>query len=186
MGLAIPQAVALLTQKRISDNTAMNRVAMIVSTLLATALLGACATPYDIGNADPHVTPTGAAKNVPGMVNHTVAWGGLIAAAKNLKDMTELEVVAYPLDSENAPDNSAAPTGRFIVVKSGYLETADFAPGRLITVVGTVTETRTGTVGEAKYVYPVVVASKLHLWPQRYRNSREPNVHFGIGVGIIR
>ncbi|HYA37380.1 MAG TPA: Slp family lipoprotein [Candidatus Methylomirabilis sp.] len=169
-----------------SDNSGMNRLAMMVSALIAAALLGGCVTPYDIGNADPRVTPTEAAKNLPGMLNHTVAWGGLIAAAKNLQDKTELEVVAYPLDSANAPDNSAPPTGRFIVVKSGYLETADFAPGRLITVVGTVTETRTGTVGEAKFVYPVVVASKLQLWPQPKSNSREPNVHFGIGVGIIR
>ena len=164
----------------------MNRAAMIVSTLIVTALLGGCATPYDIGNADPRITPTEAAKDVSGMLNHTVAWGGLIANAKNLKDKSELEVVAYPLDSQNAPDSNAKPTGRFIVVQSGYLETADFAPGRLITVVGTVTETRTGTVGEAKYVYPVVVANKLQLWPRPYRDRRDSNIHFGIGIGIIR
>jgi len=169
-----------------SENTFMNRVAMMVSTLIVIAFLGGCATPYDIGTADSRITPIEAAKDVPGMRNHNVAWGGLIAAAKNLKDKTELEVVAYPLDSEHAPDSSAAPTGRFIVVKSGYLETADFAPGRLITVVGTVTETRTGTVGEARYVYPVVVASKLQLWPPSNRDRREPNVHFGIGIGVIR
>jgi len=164
----------------------MNRVAMTVSMLIAAALLGGCATPYDIGNADPRITPTEAARDVAGMLNHTVAWGGLIANAKNLKDKTELEVVAYPLDSQNAPDSNAKPTGRFIVVQSGYLETADFAPGRLITVVGTVTETRTGTVGEAKYVYPVVVASKLQLWPPPYRDRGDSNIHFGIGIGIIR
>lgn len=164
----------------------MNRVAMTVSMLIVTALLGGCATPYDIGNADPRITPVEAARDVGGMLNHTVAWGGLIANARNLKDKTELEVVAYPLDSQNAPDSSAKPTGRFIVLQSGYLETADFAPGRLITVVGTVTETRTGTVGEAKYVYPVVVANKLQLWPPPYRDRREPSIHFGIGVGIIR
>lgn len=164
----------------------MNRAALIISMLIAAALLGGCATPYDIGNADARVTPAEAAKNVPGMLNHTVAWGGLIANAKNLKDKSELEVVAYPLDSDNAPDSSAKPTGRFIVVQPGYLETADYAPGRLITVVGTVTETRTGTVGEAKYVYPVVVASKLQLWPRPYRDRRDSNIHFGIGIGIIR
>ncbi len=149
-------------------------------------LLCGCATPYDIGNADPRVTPAEAAKNVPGMLNHTVAWGGLIAASKNLKDKTELEVVGYPLDSENRPDRDAAPTGRFLVIQAGYLETADYAPGRLITVVGTVTETRTGTVGDAKYVYPVVVTGKMQLWPKLYGERREPSIHFGIGVGIIR
>jgi outer membrane lipoprotein len=155
--------------------------------IAGTLLAGGCATPYDIGNADPRVTPSEAAKDVRGMLNHTVAWGGLIAAAKNLKDKSELEVVAYPLDSEHRPDPDAKPTGRFLVVQSGYLETTDYAPGRLVTVVGTVNETRTGAVGEASYVYPVVVASQMRLWPKQpagYRN--EPSIHFGIGVGIIR
>ena len=163
----------------------MRGIAIIGSWLILAAWLGGCATPYDIGSADPRVTPTEAARNVPGMLNHSVAWGGLILAAENLPDKTELEVIAYPLDSENAPDTEAPPTGRFIVVQSGYLETADYAPGRLLTVVGTVTGTRAGTVDEARYVYPVVVASKLHLWPRPYRDYREPRVRFGVGVGII-
>jgi hypothetical protein len=118
-----------------------SHAAVFVSlSLVSLLLVGGCATPYDIGNADARVTPTEAAKDVPGMLNHTVAWGGLIAVTRNLKDRTEIEVVAYPLDSQNAPDRHAAPTGRFIVVQTGYLETADFAPGRLITVVGTATE----------------------------------------------
>lgn len=163
------------------------RSALAVSWLIVSLLLVAgCATPYDIGNADPRVTPVEAAKDVAGMLNHTVAWGGLIAAAKNLKDRTELEVVGYPLDTENRPDNNAAPTGRFLVAQPSYLETADYAPGRLITVVGNVTETRRGTVGEAPYVYPVVAASKLRLWPKPTGDRREPGFHFGIGVGIIR
>ena len=163
------------------------RTALAVSLLIgSTLLMGGCVTPYDIGNADPRLTPTEAAKDVAGMLNHTVAWGGVIATAKNLKDKTELEVVGYPLDSENRPDRDAKPTGRFLVIQSGYLETADYAPGRLITVVGTATETRTGTVGQAKYVYPVVVATKRRLWPKPSSERREPGFHFGIGVGIIR
>jgi outer membrane lipoprotein len=110
----------------------------------------------------------------------------MIAATKNLKDKTELEVVGYPFDSGNRPDVDAAPTGRFLVIQSGYLETADYAPGRLITVVGMVTETRTGTVGEAQYVYPVVAANKLQLWPRSAGGRNEPSIHFGIGIGIIR
>lgn len=164
-----------------------HRAALVFSLLTGSMLLvNACATPYDIGNADPRVTPIEAVKDVPGMLNHTIAWGGLIATAKNLKDKTEIEVVAYPLDSENRPNRDASPTGRFIVIQPGYLETADYAPGRLITVVGPVTETRTGTVGEARYVYPVVAASRLHLWPMRPLERREPSFHFGVGVGIIR
>lgn len=163
-----------------------HRAALAVSLLIWCMLLvSSCATPYDIGNADPRVTPVEAAKNVAGMVNRNVAWGGLITAAKNMKEKSEIEVVGYPLDSENRPNSDAKPTGRFLVTQPGYLETADYAPGRLITVVGTVTETRHGMVGEANYVYPVVVATKLKLWPKSSLDRREPSFHFGIGVGVI-
>ncbi|MHB8728095.1 MAG: Slp family lipoprotein [Sulfuricaulis sp.] len=163
------------------------RTALTIALLLAgTFLAGGCATPYDIGSADPRVTPSEAARDVSGMLNHNVAWGGQIATAKNLKDRTELEVVGYPLDAVNRPDRDAKPTGRFIVIRSGYLETADYAPGRLITVVGMVTQTRAGTVGEAKYIYPVVMADRLRLWPRPDAAQGEPRFHFGVGVGIIR
>ena len=163
--------------------TALAPLLLIVSAFL---MLTGCTTRYDIGNADRQITPEETARNITAVQNRMVAWGGVIATAKNLKDKTELEVVGYPLDSNNRPDNDAKPIGRFFVTQSGYLETADYAPGRLITVVGTVTEPRAGSVGEAKYVYPAVTANKLHLW-SRYKGGRnEPSFHFGVGVGISR
>lgn len=166
-----------------SRHTVLSPLFLIVSALL---MLSGCATPYDIGTADRQITPEETARNITAVQNRMVAWGGVIAAAKNLKDKTELEVAGYPLDANNRPDNDAKPIGRFFVIQPGYLETTDYAPGRLITVVGTVTETRTGAVGEAKYVYPVVTVNKLHLW-SRYTGGRsEPSFHFGVGVGISR
>ena len=157
-------------------------------TLLITGMLlvAGCVTPYDIGGADRRVTPSEAAKDVAGLLNPHVAWGGEIAAVKNLKNTTELEVVGYPLDSLNRPERTAAPIGRFILIQSGYLETVDYAPGRLITAVGMVKETRRGSVGEANYLYPLLMAEKLQLWPRPVAERREPTVHFGIGVGISR
>ncbi|MHB8622787.1 MAG: Slp family lipoprotein [Sulfuricaulis sp.] len=153
--------------------------------LIGMLLIDSCATAYDIGNADPSVTPVEVTKDVAGMLNHSVAWGGLIIASKNLKDKSELELVGYPLDSEHRPNRDARSIGRFLVIQPGYLETADFASGRLITVVGTVMETRTDTVGQTKYVYPVVIASKLHLWPKLSTGGDDSTFHFGLGVGII-
>jgi starvation-inducible outer membrane lipoprotein len=131
--------------------------------IAVTLLVAACVTPYDIGGANPRITPQETAKDVSGMLN---------------------EVVGYPLDSENRPNRDAAPTGRFIVIHAGYLETADYAPGRLITAVGLFTGTRSGTVGEAKYVYPVLKASRMKLWPP-YAGRSQPSFQFGVGVGII-
>jgi outer membrane lipoprotein len=110
----------------------------------------------------------------------------VIVDARNLADRTQLEVLGYPLDDRNRPDRDAQPVGRFLAMHPGYLETADYKEGRLVTVVGTVTEARTGTVGEARYVYPVVNVTALKLWPTEQQEAAEPRFHFGIGVGITR
>ena len=163
------------------------RTALLVLLAFTSALfVSGCATPYDIGNADVRVTPQEAVNDMPRRLDRHVAWGGKITAVKNLPNKTELEAVAYPFDSRNRPDEDAAPSGRFIVIHPGYLEPADYAPGRLITVVGTVNEARHGKVGEASYVYPVVTATKLQLWPKPSAENKEPRIHFGVGVGIIR
>lgn len=111
-----------------------------------------------------------------------VLWGGIIINSSNLEEGTLIEVLAYPLDSAQRPQTDRSPHGRFLVFEERYLETVDYAQGRLLTVAGTITETRTGKVGEASYTYPLVKAEGLHLWPENGRTSR---TRFNIGVGVI-
>jgi outer membrane lipoprotein len=159
---------------------------LCLMTLATALLLAGCATRFDIGDADPATLPEQAATD-PGRVrDKSVAWGGLIVSTRNLADHTQLEILAYPLDARGRPDRDARPGGRFIALHIGYLETADYKEGRLVTVVGTVTETRTGSVGEARYVYPVVKVSRLQLWPTPEQEAAQPQFHFGVGVGITR
>jgi outer membrane lipoprotein len=154
---------------------------------IAVLLVAGCATPFDIGAATRDILPREAAQRPEIAQGREVAWGGTIVNATNLTDSTQFEVVAYPLDHNNRPQSDAGPLGRFLIVHPGYLETADYAPGRLVTVAGTVTGTRSGKVGEAQYVYPVVAANRMHLWvPETQRHHQEPRIHFGIGIGIIR
>ncbi len=153
----------------------------------AALMMTGCATAFDIGKADRTLQPREVAQNPAIAAHREVAWGGMVVNGKNLTDNTQFEVVAYPLDDDNRPKTEAGPLGRFIVIHPGYLETADYAPGRLLTAVGTVSGTRSGKVGEADFVYPVVSASRLKLWPAETRQrSSEPSFHFGIGIGIIR
>ena len=111
----------------------------------------------------------------------SVLWGGTILHGKNLKNKTRLEILAYPLDEDGWPDRERKPLGRFLIHQAGYLETASYAPGRLISVVGTVSSLEKGKVGETRYTYPVIEATQHHLWPKSGRKS-ESRVHFGIGV----
>lgn len=158
---------------------------ILAATVIASAL-GACATPFDVGTADRKTTPQQATADLGAVRGRTVAWGGVIVHAKNLQDATQIEVLGYPLDLDNRPDTKAAPLGRFLALHPGYLETADYNAGRLLSVVGSITETREGTVGEARYVYPVLAATRLHLWPKETQQPADTQFHFGIGIGIHR
>ena len=70
--------------------------------------------------------------------------------------------------------------GRFLVIQQGYLESVDYAPGRLVTITGQFTDTREGEVGSADYVYPVIEAEQIFLWSNNV-GANQPTVHFGFG-----
>jgi outer membrane lipoprotein len=155
----------------------------VLIALLLSLCLAACAgrPPLDMAGVDESLTIQGTLGDVEGARNRRVFWGGVIVNTANLKDATQIEVLAYPLDRGGRPQDSARPYGRFLAVRDGYLETGVYAQGRLLTVVGPVTGTRKGKVGEAPYTYPLVAAEQLHLWPKEPDYS-EPRFHIGIGV----
>lgn len=188
MGLAVlpalPLAVPLVSA--MPQPCRSPRPACVALALVCAALLAGCATAFDIGGAATAPTPQQAAAAIESARGRTLAWGGMILAARNLADHTEFELLGYPLDRDHRPDRDAAPVGRFLAVHPGYLETADYREGRLVTVVGTVTGTRSGAVGEAPYLYPVLNVTTLRLWPAPGPDAARPRVHFGIGVGITR
>lgn len=154
--------------------------------LLSVIGLGSCATgpKFDVTGVDPALTPARAATNIETARGKRVLWGGAIVASRNLKDSTQIEVLGYPVSDDGKPKRNEPPQHRFLVMHPGYLETADYAPGRMISVLGTVTGTQEGKVGDARYVYPAVNAEQLYLWPreEEYRRSSEPSIHFGVGV----
>ncbi len=150
-------------------------------------LLSACAsTPeFDTSRVDPTLTPRAAVTELPANRGKTVLWGGVILHTANLAKLTRLEVLAYPLDGDRRPRRDRDPLGRFLIERQGFLEPATYAEGRLLTVVGTLSGSEDGKVGGSAYVYPVIEAGQLHLWPKDSDYDRgRSNVHFGIGVGI--
>lgn len=149
-------------------------------------MLTACAgsPTYENYGADGTLIPRSVATAPQRAIGKKVLWGGVILKTVNLKDRTQVEVLAYPLDTDTRPKIDDVPLGRFIFEQAGFLEPASYANQRQVTVVGTVTGTLPGQVGDADYNFPRVTASKLTLWPQyRYPGDTRSNIHFGIGVG---
>lgn len=161
----------------------MSRI-RILSVCLMAFVLCACATtpPFsgeNLAAVDPALTPDEAVQE--NIKDTQVLWGGVIIRSANQPDRTVITVLYYPLDKSQRPQTGKKPAGRFKAYYPGYLETMVFAPGREITVLGTLQDSEAGKVGEAPYQFAVVKADKVHLWPLRSNDSR---VHFGIGVGI--
>ncbi len=155
-----------------------------VCSVLVLFLLAACAgQPQQAVVASP--SPAAVSADFSHHQGRTVEWGGIIIAAENRRDSTWLEILAYPLDGDHQPRRDGRPLGRFLAVHSGYLETADYAPGRWVTVVGTIRELRVGKVGAAPYRFPLVEIGRINLWRQSAAGSdSESQIHFGIGIGV--
>lgn len=146
--------------------------------IILSLLLSACASDpaFNTGGVDRTLIPRDVASRAEPAIGKSVQWGGVILSTTNLKDSTRIEVLAYPLDADERPQTGSTPLGRFILERSGYLEPATYAEGRQITVVGTVTDTQRGQVGDADYNYPIIAARQLHVWPVGQERD-------GVGVG---
>lgn len=152
---------------------------------IASLLLAACASsPFKQEGVDRSITP-GMAKATDSHLDKTVLWGGMIIDTRNKQDHSVIEVLAYPLDGDGEPIRTAAVQGRFLVIQNGFLEPAEYAPGRWISVLGKVQPVRTGQVGSSNYVYPVIQSQQLHLWSDtQSREGSDSRIRFGIGIGI--
>ncbi len=115
-----------------------------------------------------------------------ILWGGRIVEVRNRADASEIVIVAYPLDSGQRPRVKEPSQGRFIAVLEGYVESYDYPHDRFVTLSGKVDGSLVEDVDEHPYVYTIVRAEGLHLWPVGFEKSA-PEVHFSIGVsGAIR
>ncbi|MDH5444906.1 MAG: Slp family lipoprotein [Gammaproteobacteria bacterium] len=150
--------------------------------LLVLTITGCAQYPkFDTRHVDKSLLPTQVASDLKAHKGKNILWGGTILSGKNLKKSTRLEVLAYPLDGDGWPERDQKPLGRFILSQAGYLETADYAKGRVITVLGSITGIEKGKVGDSAYTYPLVQVQQLHLWEKIDRKSGT-GFHFGVGV----
>ncbi|MEH6453605.1 MAG: Slp family lipoprotein [Psychromonas sp.] len=156
-----------------------------LSILAISLLLTACSssTIFETQNINMNTTPQQLTSDTDFTEGTQVLWGGVIVSSENLKQVTQFEVLAYPLDSDQRPDTDQTAVGRFIATKQGYLEINEYQQGKQISISGTLQELRTGSIGETTYTYPVITINQLHLWQKKVVNN-EPQFRFGVGVRL--
>lgn len=158
----------------------------LFSLLLAMSLLlFACASSpeFDTGRVDRSLTPKSVVSDINNSKGKMALWGGVILDTKNLKNSSQVQVLAYPLDSLERPLREREPLGRFIIQHTGFLEPATYAQGRMVTVLGPIMQVRSGKIGDTDYTFPVVSSTQLHLWPKD-SGQNKTRFHFGIGVSL--
>jgi outer membrane lipoprotein len=141
--------------------------------------LTACATPEALKGEFPEITPTTAVTSIEVQpVGTKVRWGGPILSLDNQSNKTCFEVLALPLDVQGKPRETDKSEGRFLACKSGFTEPEVYKPGRLLTIVGTVSAIEKRKVGEHEYTYPSLAADTVYLWPKEPEPSAYPYFYY--------
>ncbi len=153
--------------------------------ILILFLLAACAARpvFDMSQVDKELTLQTVIQYPDSSKGKLALWGGTILDTRNLKNTTQIEILAYPLNSSQRPQQNKKPLGRFIVIQSGFLEPAIYAQEQLLTVLGKVGDSEQAVVGESSYTYAVIKAEKLKLWSPR-DESGQTSFHIGIGISF--
>lgn len=149
--------------------------------LFISILLTACVTTpeFETKNTDSSLTPKKVINALSSSRGKVIIWGGTILEIRNLKDKTQIEILAYPLNESHRPLTDEKALGRFIIIYPDYLEPTHYAAGKQLSVLGKVSGIRSGKIGENQYTYAVINADKIHLWSV---SETKTFFHFGIGI----
>jgi|SRR6266849_6320110 outer membrane lipoprotein len=95
-----------------------------------------------------------------------VILGGQVIATVPKPGATEIEVLSRRLRGNGVPESGDRSDGRFLVRTAKFLDPAIYAPGRRLTILGTVRGTEERPIGSVPYTYIVVEAEHIKLWPK--------------------
>ena len=140
----------------------------VVLLVVACGLLAGCASAFSdrmLEGVDRSLT-VGVLRSDPDRYRDArVVLAGEIIETRPRTGSTEIEVLSRPLGDGDAPRRTDASDGRFIVGAPDFLDPAVYAPGRRISVVGTVAGSAERSLGDQPYRYVVIRVAQIYLWP---------------------
>lgn len=148
-------------------------------------LLFACTTQQYLPlSGTVNVLPEEVIANEKTWAGSRVQWGGKVLSVFNESASGRIEILTFPIDENGRPDDSL-PAGRRIFARSqGYIESASYPVGTLITINATIRGTEIKSIGRQDYQYVSVDINSMTSWASSAFSK--PTVHFGIGIGIGR
>ena len=161
----------------------MKLLLLVLSILLLSLISGCASVKFDTGERQvAKITPS-QALSLTGS-NDAVIWGGRIVSIRNLQDVTEIEILSYPLSNGHVPKISRQPGIRFLAVYRGYLEPINYAPGRYVSLFGELIGDTNLMSGDHELLAPVVQVDQIHLWDAN-TNNWQNRINFGVGIGVV-
>jgi len=145
------------------------RLCMRALVFVAVLVTGCATSPFPdelARSADRSLTLRELRSDVTAHLGVRVILGGDVLATTPKPGETEIEVLSRPLRAGDIPERSDSTNGRFLVRTPEFLDPAIYAPGRRLTVLGTVTGRSERRVGDLPYAYPVISAERIKLWPR--------------------
>jgi len=103
-----------------------------------------------------------------------VRFGGTIISTLPLSNGTTCFVVLGLKLHNNGKPYDKKPqnfVGRFIACAKGYYDPEIYQKDMKITFVGTISALKKEKVGDFEYLYPVIDAKKLYLWPKEEKEN---------------
>ncbi len=142
----------------------LKRSLLILVTLCLASACSSIPESLQVVEGTPLTNFSNVRENAAANQGNLARWGGVIAKVTNNADNTMLEVVHFSLSSSTRPKQKDETQGRFKVYFSGLLDPMIYKEGRSITALGKVAISEDGKIGDHEYTYPVINASKVHLW----------------------
>lgn len=141
----------------------MNRLMLVCIALL----IGGCASvPSGLRSGSDQTLLSFADARTTTLEGQGARWGGEIAHVSNLQQGSQLEVVQFSLNASGRPLKTDTSGGRFRILVPGFIDPAIYAPGRLVTALGTFTGIEQGKIGEQDYAFPTLESDQVHLWSE--------------------
>lgn len=94
-------------------------------------------------------------------------WGGFIAATRFTEEGAFLEVVQNPVDDYGDIVDTDVSQGRFLAFTEKDLDPLIYEKGRLVTVAGELTGSKTVKRKNRDYTYPILTLEEIHLWKEQ-------------------
>lgn len=154
---------------------------LLISLLACLALSGCVSIPQDIQGSNSSldkVSYQDIKQDIARFNGQEVRLGGKVLNVVNNQNETSFEVAVLPLDYSARPELGTAFQGRIIVKASKFIDPLTLK-GHLVTVLGTVTGTTNGKVGEADYQYLTLSLQGYQVW--RIRENIVPVNYPGFG-----